>query len=266
MQLDISLSPEILFYLGSWPISNTFFWSIFVTLFLIIGAIFFKRSLKILPGKLQSLVEMVIGGAFEFMVSITGSEKKAKKAFPLIFTMFFFVFFCNLLTFIPGQSAVTLKTAGGAVPLFRAIIADYGIVFLMTIIGVLIMQIVAIASVGPLGYIRKFFNFSNPLNFFLGLMDLIGEVAKVISLSFRLFGNIFAGEVLGAVMLFLAPFIMPLPFNFLGLLTAVVQPFVFSVLTLVFISMASETGSDNDETEDKENDFLKNDKIVNVIN
>lgn len=242
MSLNISLSPEILFHLGSWPISNTFFWFLTVVVFLSVGAIIFGKRLKMAPGKFQSFMEMLIEGAFSFMVSIVGSERKAKKAFPLIFTMFFFVFFCNLLTFIPGQSAVTLKTAEGAVPLFRAIIADYGLVFLMTIIGVIIMQIVAIAAVGPLGYIKKFFNFSNPLNFFLGIMDLIGEIAKVISLSFRLFGNIFAGEVLGAVMLFLAPFIMPLPFSFLGLLTAVVQPFVFSVLTLVFISMASESG------------------------
>lgn len=240
MELNISLSPEILFYLGSWPISNTFFWSFFISVFLIIGTIIFNYKLKMIPGRFQSIMEMMIDGAFDFMVSITGDEKKAKKAFPLIFTMFFFVLFCNLFTFIPGQSAITLQTAGGVVPLFRAVIADYSMVFLMTIIGVLIMQIVAIATVGPLGYIGKFFNFKGPLNFFLGIMDLIGEIAKVISLSFRLFGNMFAGEVLGAVMLFLCPFIMPLPFNFLGLLTAVVQPFVFSVLTLVFISMASQ--------------------------
>jgi len=267
MNLNISLSPEILFYIGSLPISNTFFWSIFTTLFLIVGAIFFGRSIKIIPGRFQSLVEMIIDGAYDFMVSITGSEKKAKKVFPLIFTMFFFVLFCNLLTFIPGQSAVTLKTAGGVVPLFRAIIADYSFVFLITIIGVLIMQIVAIASVGPLGYIKKFINFSNPLNFFLGIMDLIGEIAKVISLSFRLFGNIFAGEVLGAVMLFLAPFIMPLPFSFLGILTAIVQPFVFSVLTLVFISMASESGENSeDEIPEETHNKFEDRKVINIIN
>jgi len=152
--------------------------------------------------------------------------------------MFFFIFFCNLLTFIPGQAAVTIKTAGGIVPLFRAIISDYGLVFVMTMVSVIVTQIVAIASMGPLRYVGKFFNFTNPLNFFLGLMDLVSELAKVMSLSFRLFGNIFAGEVLGAVMLFLFPFFLPLPFTLLSLLTAVVQPFVFSVLTLVFISMA----------------------------
>ena len=78
------------------------------------------------------------------------------------------------------------------------------------------------------------------LDLFLGLMDIVGEIAKIISLSFRLFGNIFASEVLIAVALFLAPFIVPIPLKFLGLLTAIVQAFVFSVLTLVFVNMASE--------------------------
>lgn len=242
MGLDISLSPQILFHIGNFPITNTFFWSIFVFVFLMVGAIIFKYSLKMVPGKFQNLVEMALDGAYSFVESITGSEKKAKRVFPLIFTMFFFIFFANFLTFIPGQSAITIQTEGGVVPLFRAIIADYGLVFMMTIISVLLTQIVAIAVTGPLAYIGKFLNFRSPLKFFLGLMDLVGEIAKVMSLSFRLFGNIFAGEVLGAVMLFLFPFFLPLPFLFLGLLTAVVQPFVFAVLTLVFISMASDSG------------------------
>lgn len=260
MGLNISLSPEILFNLGSWPISNTFFWSVLVVIFLIIASFFFGRSLKLKPGKLQNIIEMMVEGAYDFMISIVGSEKKAKRVFPLIFTMFFFVFFCNLLTFIPGQAAITIQTSGGAVPLFRAVIADYGLVFMMTMVAVLIMQIVAIAVSGPLAYMGKFFNFTSPLNFFLGLMDLIGELAKVVSLSFRLFGNIFAGEVLAAVMLFLAPFIVPLPFMFLSILTAVVQPFVFSVLTLVFISMASE--GVEEETEEKAKGKLKTQAVA----
>lgn len=249
MQLDISLAPEVLFYVGSFPVSNSFFWMSLVFVFLMIGAIIFGKSLKMMPGRFQNIIEMLISGAFDFMISIVGDEKKTKRVFPLIFTMFFFVFFCNLLTYIPGQSAVTIQTAGGVVPLFRAIIADYSLVFMMTISVVILMQIVAIAVSGPLAYIGKFINFKSPLKFFLGLMDLIGELAKVVSLSFRLFGNIFAGEVLGAVMLFLFPFILPLPFMFLGLLTAVVQPFVFSVLTLVFISMAAETEAEPSASE-----------------
>lgn len=240
MGLDISLAPQVLFYIGSWPITNTFFWSFFVFLFLIIGAILFRYTIKSVPGKFQNIIEMMIEGAYDFTESIVGSSKKAKRVFPLIFTMFFFIFFANFLTFIPGQAAVSLKTSEGVVPLFRAVISDYGLVFMMTMVSVIITQIVAIAVSGPLGYIGKFFNFRSPLKFFLGIMDLIGELAKVMSLSFRLFGNIFAGEVLAAVMLFLFPFFLPLPFLFLGILTAIVQPFVFAVLTLVFISMASD--------------------------
>ncbi len=240
MGLNISLAPEVFFYIGTFPVSNTLFWSFIVFVFLVVWSFFFSRSIKLVPGRFQNVMEMMIDGAYDFIESIAGSKKKAKRLFPLIFTMFFFVFFANLLTFIPGQAAVTLKTAGGVVPLFRAIISDYSLVFMMTMVSVILIQVVAIATVGPLGYIGKFINFKSPLKFFLGIMDLVGELAKVMSLSFRLFGNIFAGEVLGAVMLFLFPFFLPLPFLFLGLLTAVVQPFVFAVLTLVFISMASE--------------------------
>jgi F-type H+-transporting ATPase subunit a len=239
MGLNISLAPETLFHIGTLPISNSFFWLMIVSVLLIILTFLFYRNLKMRPGGIQSFMEMLLEGAYGFVEETVGDKKKAKRVFPLVFTMFFFVLICNLLTFIPGQSAVTIQTADGIAPLFRSIIADYGLVFMMTMISVLITQIVAIAVAGPLGYIGRFLNFKSPLGFFLGIMDLIGELAKVMSLSFRLFGNMFAGEVLTAVMLFLAPFFLPLPFAFLGLLTAVVQPFVFAVLTLVFISMAS---------------------------
>lgn len=244
MRLDISLAPETLFHIGSVPISNSFFWSWFVSIFLLLGAFWVKRNLKMSPGRLQSFLELFVSEAYNFVETTIGDKVKARRVFPLVFTMFFFVLFSNLLTFIPGQASVTIETAGGVVPLFRAIVADYSLVFMLTMISVIVTQLVAIIVAGPLRYLGKFLNFTSPLNFFLGLMDLIGEIAKVMSLSFRLFGNIFAGEVLGSVMLFLFPFFLPLPFAFLGILTAIVQPFVFAVLTLVFISMASTTESE----------------------
>jgi F-type H+-transporting ATPase subunit a len=142
--------------------------------------------------------------------------------------------------YIPGQSAITLANGYGIIPVFRAVMSDYGLVLVMTLISVITIQIVSIATLGPWRYIGRFINLKSPVKFFSGIMELIGELAKIVSLSFRLFGNIFAGEVLGMVMLFLLPFFAPLPFKFLGLLTAFVQAFVFAVLTLVFISMASE--------------------------
>lgn len=240
MDLNISLAPNTIFEVFNFPVTNTFFWSVVLSLFLMIFFVSVGRSLKMVPGKVQSFCEMLIESAYEFVESVIGPGKKAKRVFPLVLTMFIFILTANLAVYIPGQSAITLNTAGGSVPLFRSVMSDYGLVLIMTLISVIIMQIVAIATSGPWKYLGKFINFKSPLKFFLGIMEFISELAKIVSLSFRLFGNIFAGEVLGTVMLFLLPFFAPLPFKFLGLLTAVVQAFVFSVLTLVFISMASE--------------------------
>ncbi len=247
MNLDISLSPEILFKLGSFPVTNTFFWSVILSIFLIAITLIVRFSLKLVPGRLQIVFEILIEGGLTFIESIIGSKEKAKRIFPLTFTLFLFILCANLATFIPGQSAISLHTANGDVAPFRAIMSDYGMVFVLTMLMVIIIQITAVITLGPFGYLGKFFNFKSPLAFVLGLMDIIGELAKILSLSFRLFGNIFAGEVLGAVMLFLLPFIVPLPFAFLGLLTAIIQAFVFSLLTLIFVNMASEAVPESTE-------------------
>ncbi len=259
----ISLAPQVLFYIKSFPVTNSFFWAVFLSLFLIIMHLIIRIRLKEIPGRLQNAFEVLIDGSYSLVKSVMENDKKAKKALPLIFTLFIFIMMANLATFIPGQSAISIKTPNGNVPLFRAIMADYSLIFIMTMISVITTQIVAIFVYGPFGYIFKFINIKELKNFFLellkgrlklgllgqgfldlflGLMDIVGEIAKIISLSFRLFGNIFAGEVLGAVFLFLAPFIAPLPMQFLGLLTAIVQAFVFSILTLIFIKMAGDIG------------------------
>jgi F-type H+-transporting ATPase subunit a len=241
MELNISLAPDILFNIAGFPITNTLLWSFVLSIFLILVFVIPARNLKMIPGKFQSFLEMLVEGAYEFVESIIGPGEKAKRVFPLVFTMFIFILLANLVVYIPGQAAISINKGGEFISIFRAVMSDYGMVLVLSLISVLVIQIVAIITAGPWKYLGKFINFSNPLKFFLGIIDLIGEVAKIISLSFRLFGNIFAGEVLGMVMLFLFPFFVPLPFKFLGLLTAVVQAFVFAVLTLVFISMASET-------------------------
>ncbi|MEK7562182.1 MAG: F0F1 ATP synthase subunit A, partial [Patescibacteria group bacterium] len=86
-------------------------------------------------------------------------------------------------------------------------------------------------------HLGKFFNFSSPINFFIGILELISEVAKIISLSFRLFGNVFAGEVLLTIISFLAPYFIPLPFLFLEIFVGAIQAFIFATITLVSISL-----------------------------
>ena len=268
--MNISLSPDILFSIGSFPVTNSFFWGLILVISLIVFFGVVSRRMKKVPGVTQNIVEIIFEGAYDFIRGVTGSDKKTEKVFPLVFTLFLFIVIANLVTYIPGQSAITVAKGDDLVPVFRAVIADYGMVFVMTMISIIVTQIVAIYMVGPFGYVGKFLNFKGLINFFkgalkgkfdfgglaqglfdifMGIMDFVGEIAKVISLSFRLFGNIFAGEVLTAVILFLAPFIAPLPFMILGLLSAIVQAFVFSVLTLIYITMASEEGEEQESKE-----------------
>lgn len=234
--MSVFLAPEILFTIGSFPVSNSFFWSVVLSLVMIVGAIRLKYTIQQQPGSIQNIVEALIEGGYKFIGTLTKDDKKTKVVFPLAFTMFLFILVTNLFSFLPGSSAIKLGDAA----LFRSVMADYTIVLMLTLVTIITIQVVAIIANGPFGYIKKFINFSSPLAFVLGLMDIIGELSKILSLSFRLFGNVFAGEVLGSVMLFLLPFFLPLPFMFMGLLSAVIQAFVFSLLTTIFITMSWE--------------------------
>jgi F-type H+-transporting ATPase subunit a len=146
------------------------------------------------------------------------------------------------------QTAVTQVTTTEAVageeehhtvftPLFRAATADLNLTFALAIVAVLAIQVYGLAALGR-GYVSKFFNFSSPMAFGLGILEFISEVSRIISFAFRLFGNIFAGEVLLAVMAFLLPFIVPLPFLVMEVFVGFIQALVFSMLTAVFLNMA----------------------------
>jgi F-type H+-transporting ATPase subunit a len=124
------------------------------------------------------------------------------------------------------------------IPFLRAPSADLNFTLALAIISVIATQIFGILGIGFFKYIAKFINFRGPINFFVGFLELISEFAKLISFSLRLFGNIFAGEVLLMVIAFLIPVLAPLPFYFLELFVGLIQALVFAMLTLVFMTMA----------------------------
>lgn len=124
------------------------------------------------------------------------------------------------------------------VPLFRGPTADLSITLALALVSVGLTQYIGLKNLG-LGYISKFINFKSPIHFFIGILELIAECAKILSFAFRLFGNIFAGEVLLAVMAFLVPIFAPLPFIGLEVFVGLVQALVFSMLTLVFMNLAT---------------------------
>lgn len=131
------------------------------------------------------------------------------------------------------------------IPLLRPGTADLNTTLALAIISIFVTQVFGIRYL-KLGYFKKFINFSNPIMFFVGLLELISEFAKIISFAFRLFGNIFAGEVLLVVMAFLLPVLVPMPFYGLELFVGFIQALVFSMLSLVFFNMATHS-HDNEE-------------------
>ncbi|MCF7845958.1 MAG: F0F1 ATP synthase subunit A [Candidatus Peribacteraceae bacterium] len=125
------------------------------------------------------------------------------------------------------------------VPIFRAGSADLSFTLALAAVAVILVQIMGVAALGGWGYAKKFLNFSSPINFFVGILEIVSEISKMVSFSFRLFGNVFAGEVLLAVIIALVPFIVPMPFYGLEIFVGMIQALVFSVLTLVFFKMAT---------------------------
>lgn len=129
------------------------------------------------------------------------------------------------------------------IPVFRPGTADLNTTLALAIVSILLTQMMGIKYLS-LGYFKKFINFSNPIMTFVGLLEIVSEFAKIISFAFRLFGNIFAGEVLLVVMAFLLPVIVPMPFYGLELFVGFIQALVFAMLSLVFFNMATQGHGD----------------------
>ncbi|OJI07891.1 hypothetical protein BK004_00415 [bacterium CG10_46_32] len=232
--MDFSLAPHILGTIAGFPITNTFWVTIFISLLLILVFGITRLKMRDVPRGLQLFLELIVEGSHNLIKESSGSDKVANRLHPFALTVFLLFIVGNLLSFIPGLPSVTFH--GGS--FYRTATTDYNLVLILAMFFLIIMQIVSITTGGILGYFKKFINFSSPLNFMLGLFEIIGEAAKLVSISFRFFGNAFAGEVLVAVLLFIFPYILPLPFMFIILLSSIVQPAVFALLVMIYMQMA----------------------------
>jgi F-type H+-transporting ATPase subunit a len=217
--------------------------SIVIALGLMAVALRLKLKLADVPGRIQNVAEILVDGALDVVETITHDRAKAERFLPTVFTIFIFVILSNWVEVVPGLGTIGVWQVHHGeqvlVPFLRSSSADLNVTLALAIFSVLTVQIVGIAALGAWRYASRFFNFHSPVGFFVGLLELVLEVAKMISFSFRLFGNIFAGEVLLLVMLFLVPYLIPLPFLALELFVGFVQALVFAMLTTVFLHMAT---------------------------
>lgn len=237
--IHIALAAEKLGTFLGIPITNTLIATYVTLAFLIIVGLILGRNTKIVPSRLQLLFEMAFEYVYDFIAKILGSREYARQYFPLLMTLFLFIFIANMLHFIPGVGSITyIDTSGHAVPFLRAPNTDLNVTLALTIIVVTVIELAGVFAIGLWRYAGKFINFSSPLNFAVGLIELVSEAGRLVSFSFRLFGNIFAGEVLIAVVVFFIPYIAPVPLMAFEVFVGFIQAAVFVMLTLFFIKMA----------------------------
>lgn len=245
--IHISLQAEKVGEIFGFPITNSMVLSLIGGLILIVGGIFLTRKLKSVPGKIQSAAELVVDGAISFMSQVLGDRKQSLKYFPLVAGIFFFILLNNWIGVLPGIGSIGIfhEVHGYKefIPLFRPASADLNTTFALGIIAVIAVQIYAVKKLGFFKQAGKYFDFKHGvIHFFVGLLEFVGEFARVLSFSFRLFGNIFAGEVLLIIMLSLLPLFATfgvLPFFFLEYFVGFIQALVFAMLTLVFLKVAT---------------------------
>lgn len=241
--MNISLAAEPLFHIGTFPVTNTLIMSWCIIVGLLALVLIARRQFALVPSGIGNAVEAVVEGLLAFVDSITLNRQRSIRFLPIIATIFLFVILSNWIELVPGLGTIGLweehegKTV--LIPFIRSASADLNVTLAIALFSVVITQIVGVREIGAGLHVKKFFNFSGPIMFFVGILELISEFAKVISFSFRLFGNIFAGEVLLIVVSTLAPYIVPLPFLVLEIFVGFVQALVFSMLTLVNLNMAA---------------------------
>ncbi len=233
----ISLKAESILHLPGFDVTNSLLLSVIVLVCLGIAAFVLRRKLTLVPAMAQNAAEMFLEGTLGLMDSVLGRRALSEKYLPVVATIFLFVLCSNWIGLLPGVGSFTIATPHSpTTPLLRAPSADLNFTLGLAVLAVTITHIFGIAAIGIKSHAHKFFNFSNPINFFVGILELVAEFAKMISFSFRLFGNIFAGEVLLIIVAFLAPYVVPLPFLFLEVFVGLVQALIFAMLTLVFLA------------------------------
>jgi F-type H+-transporting ATPase subunit a len=287
MEVHVSIAAETLFHIGPIPITNSFLTMLIVmAVLLIVGAII-GRSARVIPAsRAQSVAELIVEFILSLVENTASSKKAARRIFPLVAGIFIFILFANYSGLFPGvgtigvwheEPAATVDVEEAAalevahvgdpatlpqphpaaeeghevlVPLFRAPTADLNMTLAMSLVTFIAVQVLGVGAHGVVGRIK---HMADP--WFIFPLELIQELARIVSLSFRLFGNVFAGEVLLAVMVAMAsaikiaviPVLFPVVFLFLEVLFGTIQALVFALLTLIYIVLATAGHHDDDE-------------------
>lgn len=238
--LSVHLNPYVVGHLGDMPVTATMLTVWLVMVILVAYAVLVKTKLAVVPGKLQNVTELAVGGVYNYVADVLGEKKYADKYFPVIMTIFIFILGINWIGLIPGIGAFGTYHDGHLTPWLYPGSTDLNITIGLTLVAFFTIELAGILGIGVWKYAGKFLNFKSPLAFIVGIIELISELARLVSFSFRLFGNIFAGKTLLLVAMFFVPYVLPVPIYAYELFVGIIQAAVFAILTLFFIKLALE--------------------------
>ncbi len=254
------LPAEVLFHVAGFPVTNSLIGAWITMLFLVGFSFVITRRMKLIPGRLQSAFEFLLGSLFDFCQRVAG-EENGRRFFPVVATIFLFVAFNAWLSLIPGFGSIEVVSAEGHhVHLLRGANTDINMPLALALVSFVIVAYFGLKSL-KLGYLKRFFNagqifhglahigrgrfrtglgalFNGFINVFIGLLEGLSVLIRIVSFTFRLFGNMTAGEILLLIAAFLIPWVFALPFYGLELLVGFVQALIFAGLTLVFLTLA----------------------------
>jgi len=246
--IHVALAAEKIGTFLGLPITNTLLTSWIVMALLIAVGLWMNRRVARVPGRLQTALEMVFSFFYDFVADTLESRELARKFFPLLMTTFFFIWIANAVEFTPGIGSIGFFHEGGEfTPLFRSVNTDLNMTLALTFIAVGVIEVTGVLVLGFRTYMSKFFTLKSPVATMVGIIELVGELARIVSFSFRLFGNIFAGEVLIAVVAFFVPYVLPVPLMAFEMFVGLVQAAIFTLLMLFFIKMAITHHDEGDE-------------------
>lgn len=257
----VSLPAEAIFTLFGFPITNALITGVFGTGLLIWVMLYVAKHVKTgSRNRFVGLVQWIFEGLYGTVEQVVGDKVIARRLAPLVITMFFFILFNYWFGILPIVGPIAVD----GIPVFRSLIADLNMTFGLAIITILMAQVYAIRHHGFGGNLRRYFRnpIKDPAGSFEGILEIIAEFSRLMSLSLRLFGNVFAGEILLLMIAFLTVYASPLslpPFYIFELFIGAVQAYIFFMLTTVFISLGvashghAETVTDHDLPDHRRN-------------
>jgi len=230
----VSFESEIIFHLGPINITNTLLDTLLVDIILVGGSVFVSKKLSIIPNFFQAALESIVEVFYDLTKSV--SQARVEAIFPFVLSFFLFILLVNWSGLIPGVGTIGFLEDKKLVPILRSATSDLNTTLALALVSAIATHLISIKTIGMKDYLSRYFSL-NPINLFIGILEIISEITKVISLSFRLFGNIFAGEVVILTVSSIFAFVFPIPFLFLEIIVGFVQALVFAMLTMAFMAI-----------------------------